>query len=85
MALNMTKHDLEMLSALKKKQNEAKKERTRFKEMILKENESQIWHFVIERIWGFRGHSPAFNILRKAIATYMNRNQKGDNGNGTVI
>ncbi len=42
MALNMIKHDLEMLAALKKKQNEAKIERTRFKEMILKENESQI-------------------------------------------
>ena len=42
MALNMTKHDLEMQAALKKKQKEAKKERTRFKEMILKENESQV-------------------------------------------
>ncbi len=31
MVLNMTKHSLEMLAALKKKQNEAKKERTRFK------------------------------------------------------
>ena len=42
MALNMTKHDLEMLAALKKKQKEAKKARTRFNELILNENEAQI-------------------------------------------
>lgn len=71
MALNMTKHDLEMLATLKKKQKAAKKEQARFRKMILEnkefvikvleENEEHVYRendFAVQREQGGPGVHP---------------------------
>lgn len=65
MALNMTKKEVEQLQALKKKQKAINKQRSRFKRMIienqdfvrqvLEENEAQERHFVGQRAQAEQG------------------------------